>query len=337
MEAGRPAMVARYDSMMPSLRRWLIFYHESVKGTAENVKELLGEQGELSELEWHHFPDGFPNLAVQKEDAQRLESFYGTCLIISFHTPAVIFEQLCLLYALPRLGARNLRVILPWFSTGTMERVEQLGQIATAASLAKMLSACPHGPTGPATVVIYDIHALQEQFYFSDTVLVELKSAVWLLRTRLEELQKEHPDEEIAIVFPDDGAQKRFKAKFKEFPQVLCSKVREGDKRIVKIQEGTAEKRHCVIIDDLVQSGGTLMECAAPLKQQGASKVSCFVTHGVFPNSSWRKFLDGGVFHKVWITDSIPTTAAQVAGQEPFEVLSLAPLIANYLKGIADD
>jgi len=322
---------------MTCMRRWLIFYHESFKCTAEEVKKLLGDQGELSELEWRHFNDGFPNLEVQKDDAQRLESFYGTCLIVSFHTPAVIFEQLCLLYALPRLRARNFRIILPWFSTGTMERQESIGQIATAASLARMLSSCPHGPTGPATVVIYDIHALQEQFYFADSVLVELKSAVWLLKTRIEELREENPDEEIAIAFPDDGAHKRFKAKFHDFHMIICNKVRDGDRRIVQIKEGTPDKRHCIIIDDLVQSGGTLLECAKPLKEQGATKVSCFVTHGVFPNSSWKKFVDNDVIHKFWITDSIPTTAAQVAGQAPFEVLSLAPLIANYLTGIADE
>merc|ERR1712054_749135 len=96
----------------------------------------------------------------------------------------------CLLYALPRMQARNFRIILPWFSTGTMERVEQMGQIATAASMARMLSCCPPGPNGPATVVIYDIHALQEQFYFSDSVLVELKTAAWLFKEALVEAKR---------------------------------------------------------------------------------------------------------------------------------------------------
>ena len=77
---------------------------------------------------------------------------------------------------------RNFRVVCPWFSTGTMERVETLGQIATAKTLASLLSATPHCLTGPPVVTIYDIHALQEQFYFSDNVLVQLKSAVFLLK-----------------------------------------------------------------------------------------------------------------------------------------------------------
>mmetsp|Transcript_45284 Transcript_45284/g.117257 ORF Transcript_45284/g.117257 Transcript_45284/m.117257 type:complete len:331 (-) Transcript_45284:221-1213(-) len=323
--------------VMPAERQWLVFYHSTMRETALKTKELMGGQAQLSELEWRRFNDGFPNLEINKDDAQRLESFWGCCLIVSFHSPDVIFEQLCLLYALPRMRARNFRIILPWFSTGTMERVEQIGQVATASSLARMLSACPLGPSGPATVVIYDIHALQEQFYFSDNVLVELKSAVWLLKEKLESLRKENPAEEIAICFPDDGAHKRFKAKFDGFKHIICNKVREGDERIVKVTDGDPSGVHCVIVDDLVQSGGTLLKCAEALKARNAAKASCFVTHGVFPQESWKKFMVGDLIHKFWLTDTIPTTASAVNGQGPFEVLSLAPLLSRYLRGVADE
>merc|ERR1712232_1116543 len=137
------------------------------------------------------------------------------------------------------MRARNFRIILPWFCTGTMERVEVMGQIATAASLARMLSQVPLGPAGPATIAIYDIHALQEQFYFGDQVLVELKTAVYLFKDMLEDLKKADPGEEIAIAFPDDGAHKRFKAKFKGFEMIICNKVRDGDSRKVVVKEGS--------------------------------------------------------------------------------------------------
>merc|ERR1712066_1224764 len=98
-----------------------------------------------------------------------------------------------------------------------------------------------------------------------------------------------NPAEKIAIAFPDDGAHKRFKSKFAGFPMIICNKVRDGDKRLVAIKEGEPKACHCVIVDDLVQSGGTLLECAKPLKEGGASKVSCWCTHGVFPKESWKK------------------------------------------------
>jgi len=243
------------------------------------------------------------------------------------------------------MRARHFRVIVPYFSTGTMERVERPGQVATAATMARILSAVPSCPTGPSTIVIYDIHALQEQFYFSDAVLVQLKSAVYLLKQAL----ATRPDRQtVSIAFPDDGAAKRFKHLVKDFPHIVCIKVRDGDARKVIVKDGEAAGRHCVILDDLVQTGGTLIECAKALKEAGAAKVSCFVTHGVFPNESWRRFLsqDGAppLFEKVWITDSVPATVAAVTSSvegglaatlPPFEVLSLAPLIGNLITGDA--
>ena len=131
--------------------------------------------------------------------------------------------------------------------------------------------------------------------------------------------------------------------------------VRDGDKRIVRLKEGAPRGRHVVIVDDLVQSGGTLLECARLLTVTGAAAVSAFATHGVFPNGSYKRFLAGGEaaggsgsgsaagggngasgsvaeFRYFWITDSCPATAAAVAGVRPFEVLSLAAPIAATLQ-----
>lgn len=59
----------------------------------------------------------------------------------------------------------------------------------------------------------------------------------------------------VVIAFPDEGAIKRFGGQFKEFETILCSKVREGDKRVVTVKEGDPSGRHVFIIDDLVQTG----------------------------------------------------------------------------------
>lgn len=306
-----------------------------MRDTALNIQHEMPGAAELAELEWKHFNDGFPDLMIKPEHLQMLETCDGTCFIMSLHTPQVIFEQLAVLFALPKHRASNFRVILPWFSTGTMERVETRGQIATAQSLARMISAVPMGVGGPATVAIYDIHALGCQFYFTDNVLVELKSAVYLLRQKIQQLKEADPAEEFAIAFPDDGAHKRFYTKFPGFPTVICTKQRVGDERIVTVKEGEPNGKHCIIVDDLVQSGGTLLQCAKPLRDMGAKKVSCFVTHGVFPKGSHQKFVDNALIDHFWITDSIPTSR-DIDKTGPFEVLSIGPLIAKYLQG-ADD
>jgi phosphoribosylpyrophosphate synthetase len=79
---------------------------------------------------------------------------------------------------------------------------------------------------------------------------------------------------------------------FGEFgSQVTCAKKRIEDKRIITIAQGDCTGQHVLIVDDLVQTGGTLLECAEALLKHGALSVSCFVAHAIFPNKSWMRFL----------------------------------------------
>ncbi|KAL6006370.1 hypothetical protein ACLOJK_037321 [Asimina triloba] len=140
---------------------------------------------------------------------------------------------------------------------------------------------------------------MQERFYFGDHVLPCFETGIPLLKKRLQEL----PDAD----------------------NVVCNKVREGDNRIVRLKEGNPAGRHVVIVDDLVQSGGTLIECQKVLAANGAAKVSAYVTHAVFPKRSWERFThensEGSEkgFEYFWITDSCPITVKALAGRAPFE------------------
>jgi phosphoribosylpyrophosphate synthetase len=178
--------------------------------------------------------------------------------LASFSSPGVIFEQLSIIYALPRMFVSSFTLVLPFFPTGTLERMEDEGDIATAFTLARILSNIPISRGGPTSLVIFDIHALQERFYFGDNVLPCFESGIPLLKHRLHQL----PDaNNISIAFPDEGAWKRFHKQLQHFPTIICTKVRDGNNRIVRLKEGEPQGRHVVIVDDLVQSGGTLTEC----------------------------------------------------------------------------
>ena len=87
-----------------------------------------------------------------------------------------------------------------------------------------------------------------------------------------------------------------------------------------------------MIVDDLVQSGGTLIECRKVLKARGAKALSAFCTHGVFPNDKHERFTESDMFDNFWITDSCPQTVSRVQGRAPFKVLSLAGRIARALE-----
>uniref|UniRef100_J3L3M5 ribose-phosphate diphosphokinase n=2 Tax=Oryza brachyantha TaxID=4533 RepID=J3L3M5_ORYBR len=309
----------------------LLFHCEEMRELAEQVV-ARNDDIELRSISWRTFADGFPNLFISNAHTIRGRH---VAFLASFSSPSVIFEQLSIIYALPKLFISSFTLILPFFPTGTSERMEDEGDVATAFTLARILSNIPISRGGPSSLVIFDIHALQERFYFGDSVLPCFESGIPLLKSRLQEL----PDSDnITIAFPDDGAWKRFYKQLQHFPMVVCNKVREGEQRIVRIKEGDPRGRHVVIVDDLVQSGGTLIECQKVLAQHGAAKVSAYVTHGIFPNKSWEKFQpdngegpEHGLSH-FWITDSCPLTVNAVKDRQPFEILSLAGPIASALQ-----
>ncbi|KAL3848690.1 hypothetical protein ACJIZ3_010572 [Penstemon smallii] len=314
----------------PKKKTVMLFYCEE----ADELARKVATQSDLIQLQsinWRSFDDGFPNLFIKNAHDIRGQH---VAFLASFSSTGVIFEQLSVIYALPMLFAASFTVVLPFFPTGSFERIEEEGDVATAFTLARMLSNIPISRGGPTSLVVYDIHALQERFYFNDTVLPLFETGIPLLKQRLHQLPE---SDKIIVAFPDDGAWKRFHKLLDHFPMVICNKVREGDKRIVRIKEGEPAGCHVVIVDDLVQSGGTLIECQKVLAAHGAAKVSAYVTHGVFPKKSWERFVHTSkdvekAFTHFWITDSCPVTVSAIVDKAPFEVLSLAGSIANALQ-----
>ena len=278
------------------------------------------------EISWKKFPDGFPNLFV--EGAEDIRGKH-VAFLASFNNPETIFEQISVIYSLPKMFIASFTLILPFFPTGTAERVDREGEIPTAVTLARILSHIPLSRGGPTSTIVFDIHALQERFYFGDNITPCFETAIPLL---LQELAKMPDAKNVVIAYPDEGAMKRFHTMFDGFDEVVCTKVRKGAERLVTLKEGSREGKHVVIVDDLVQSGGTLIECGKVLLENGADKISAFCTHGVFPNDKHERFTGSDMFENFWITDSCPQTVARVEGKRPFKVLSLAGRIAQALE-----
>ena len=162
--------------------------------------------------------------------------------------------------------------------------------------------------------------------------MASLQTAIPLLKEKIRESNIN------CVAFPDDGAAKRFSAMFQDMDLeiIVCGKTRgEGDQRSVVIQDGDANGKNIVIVDDLVQTGGTLYESGKVLKEAGAASVNAFVSHAVFPKESWKRFNVGGdraCFDKFWVTNSIPTVTDMLPVTDGiFEVLDLMNLIINDL------
>lgn len=296
---------------------------EMARAICEEAKSM-----ELVEIQWGYFPDGFPNIFIP--DIKKLRG-KRVAFLACLDTPATIFEQYSVIRNIAQYNPKSFRIILPYFPTGTMERKDHEGQVATAYSLARLLShLAPSGP-GAVPLYIWDIHALQNEHYFGDNVTPRFESGTNLLKEQL-------AGRDVTIVYPDQGAHKRFNTMFRDketgedlFPSVICYKHRCGDKRDIFIVEGDPKGRDCVIVDDLIHSGATTIACKDVLLASGAESVSAYSTHGVMEKGAWAKFLEAG-FKKVWITDSCPETAKAVEGKEPFEVLSIKEQIIQAIK-----
>lgn len=289
--------------------------------------EVVGAQ-----VEMNRFPDGTPNLFVPAGELRCRD----VIMLADMSDINKFFDVLSVIYTIPRYLARTFTVIAPFMPVATMERVDYEGQVSTAKVWCDALSATPRALSGDTKLVIFDIHALQERFYFSDNIKLVLTSAVELLTREFDEMQREDPTP-VAVCFPDDGAKKRYGPVFAQqgIETMTFSKMRDGERRYLKLTEGDPKGKHVVIVDDLCQSGGTLMGCKGELEQLGASKVSAYVTHPVFPREAWKKFTPehgpkgAKPFHRFFVTDSIPGVAASLEGQAPFKVLSIGRLITR--------
>ena len=208
-------------------------------------------------IEWSKFSDGWPNLVMTSpEELRGNDVLYFASLFES----KTLFEELAIMYALAQSGAQTLTIGLPYFPVGTNERVNKPGDIATAKTLWRILGSIPACDSGAkARILIYDIHALQEQFYPSDDIAPKLETAIPLLLGELEARELTLAGK-FMIAFPDDGARKRFGNMFPGRDILICDKLRADENRIVTIKEGDPHERHVVIVDDLVMTGGTILE-----------------------------------------------------------------------------
>mmetsp|Transcript_8665 Transcript_8665/g.21345 ORF Transcript_8665/g.21345 Transcript_8665/m.21345 type:complete len:490 (+) Transcript_8665:171-1640(+) len=284
--------------------------------------------------DWAKFPDGSDNITVGGFRPVNRIRDENILFLASFHNNDVTLSQFYVLTMLAESFPKDLTILLPFYPTATMERVAKEGTCATANTLARFFGGLPRSGR-PHRVMCYDLHTLQNRFYLQGSALASLHTAFPLLLERI-------PSTSIdSVAFPDDGAQKRFGSYFKrshpDLELVVCGKKRDQYdpmKRTVVVKEGSAQGKHVVIVDDMVQSGGTLYECAKVLRAEGASSVSAFVTHGIFPRNSWKRFCKGGdraIFENFFVTNTNPQVTDQLPENECFEVLDIKELVIKDL------
>ena len=309
--------------------RYQVIAGPNMESFAEDIVKLYPSRFKYHKTEWEKFPDGTDKIVIGGFQPQNHISGQNILMLASFHDNGVTLSQFSVMITLLQSFIESLTIILPFYPVGTMERVVEEGQVATANTYAQMLSNLPSCGK-PTRLIVYDLHTLQNRFYLHGHAIASLQTTIPLL------IKKINTTNINCIAFPDDGAAKRFSYMFEKLGHevVTCGKHREGEKRIVIIQDGNPTGKNVIIVDDLVQTGGTLYECSVALKKAGANSVSAFVAHGVFPKESWKAFMKGGSRHcleKFYLTNSIPTVSNMLPKDDVFEVISLVNKIVDDL------
>ncbi|MET0746308.1 MAG: ribose-phosphate pyrophosphokinase [Microvirga sp.] len=237
----------------------------------------------------------------------------------SFPTNDHLMELLIIIDALRRSSARRITAVIPYFGYARQDRKPGPRTPISAKLVANMIT-----PAGADRVLTLDLHAGQIQGFF-DIPTDNLFSAPILARDVKERLAGDR-----MVVSPDVGGVVRARALAKRIdaPLAIVDKRREraGESEVMNII-GDVSGRSCILVDDIVDSGGTLVNAAEALLASGAKEVYAYITHGVLSGGAVSRIANSKLKELV-ITDSIlPTEAVKVAHN--IRVISIAQLLGE--------
>ena len=239
-----------------------------------------------------------------------------------------LMELLIVIDALRRSSARRITAVLPYFGYARQDRKPGPRTPISAKLVANLVTRA-----GADRVLTLDLHAGQIQGFF-DIPTDNLYAAPVIVRDI-----KEHFDTgTLTIVSPDVGGVVRARglAKRIDAPLAIVDKRRErpGESEVMNVI-GDVQGRTCILVDDIVDSGGTLCNAADALMEQGATEVYAYITHGVLSGGAVARITASKIKELV-ITDSISATEA-VRVSRNIRVLSIAPLLGEAIGRTASE
>lgn len=279
---------------------------------AERIASAM--KRELSKVTIRNFSDG--EIWVKYEENVRGVDLY---IVQSTYAPSDnILELLMLIDAAKRASARRITAVIPYFGYARQDRKDQPRVAITAKLVANLLV-----EAGANRVITMDLHTPQLQGFFDiplDHLYASSVTVPLLKRLQLTNL---------AVAAPDVGGVKtaRSYAKLVGDADLVVVDKRRPKHNVAEVMNiiGEVDGKNVIIIDDLIDTGSTFVQCAEALKKQGANRIVGVCTHPVFSGSAMERIAQSEAISVLYVSDTIP-----LKGDHPkIEVFSVAELFAE--------
>ena len=304
----------------PSL---LVFSGNANRPLAEAVCKELGIR--LGKAQVGRFSDGEVQVEIE-ENVRRQEAFViqPTCAPSAEN----LVELMVLVDALKRASVSSVTAVVPYFGYARQDRRPRSSRVPITAKVAAKM----FGAVGTDRVLTVDLHADQIQGFFDMPV-----DNVYASPLLLADIWRAHGTDNMVVVSPDVGGVVRARAIAKRLDDADLAII---DKRRPRANVATVMNiigdvagKTCVLVDDIVDTAGTLCAAAAALKAQGAVKVVAYCTHAVLSGAAITN-IGGSELDELVVTDTIPLTDA-ARGCSKIRQLSVAELLAETIRRIA--
>ena len=240
-----------------------------------------------------------------------------------------LMELLVIIDALRRGSARRITTVIPYYGYARQDRKTGPRSPISAKLVANLITTA-----GADRVLTLELHAGQIQGFFDIPTDNLFSSPVFVAHMEAHR----NKDDELVIVSPDVGGVVRARGIAKRLGAELAiidkRRERAGHSEVMHVI-GEIDGRTCILVDDIVDSAGTLCNAAKALMEHGAKAVSAYVTHGVLSGGAVAR-VTASPLEKLVITDSIPATEA-VRVAENITQISIAPLLADAIDRIASE
>ena len=297
---------------------YMVFSGTATRYLAERICQSLGCP--LGQLQITKFSDG--EFAVSYEESIRGRDIF--LVQSTFPNSDNLMELLLMIDAAKRASARTINAVIPYFGWARQDRKDKPRVSIGAKLVADLLSVA-----GVNRVITMDLHADQIQGFFD--VPVDHLYASGVIMPYLKSLKLK----DMVIASPDVGGSKRANtyAKFFGCPLVLCNKTRARANVVATMQIiGDVEGKNVVIVDDMVDTAGTITKAADLMKQAGAATVRACASHCVMSGPASDRVQESAL-EEIVFTDSIPYTQRCAKVKQ----LSVADMFAEAIRRVIDN